>query len=58
MLVRWLDGCFSAASAADRQNFARLLLYEDDQLWSWFLGRSHPEDAELDALVQRIRSAA
>lgn len=58
LLVRWLDAGFSAASARDRQNFERLLKVEDDQLWNWFLGRSHSPDPELDDLVQRIRGAA
>lgn len=56
LLVRYLDHHFSAAPASERQNFATLLHVEDDQLWAWVLGRSHPEDAELDALVQRICS--
>lgn len=55
LLVRYLDTHFSAASASDRQNFVRLLTVEDDQLWAWFLGRSQPEDSELNALVQHIR---
>jgi antitoxin CptB len=58
LLVRYLDTHFSAASATDRQNFVRLLTVEDDQLWAWFLGRSQPEDSELNALVQLIRGTA
>lgn len=57
VLVRYLDTHFIAASASERHNFVRLLETEDDQLWAWILGRSHPQDAELDALVQRVRSA-
>lgn len=57
VLVRYLDRHFIAASASERHNFVRLLETEDDQLWAWVLGRSHPQDPELDALVQRVRSA-
>lgn len=57
VLVRFLDRHFIAASASDRHNFARLLDVEDDQLWAWILGRSHPKDPQLDAIVQRVRSA-
>ena len=57
VLVRYLDRHFIAASASERHNFVRLLETEDDQLWAWILGRSHPQDAELDALVQRVRSS-
>ena len=56
VLVRYLDTHFIAASASERHNFVRLLEVEDDQLWAWVLGRSHPQDPELDALVQRVRS--
>ena len=58
LLLRWLDANFIAASASERHNFERLLTVEDDQLWAWFLGRSQPQDPELDALVQRIRGPA
>jgi antitoxin CptB len=57
VLVRYLDAHFSSASAEEQQNFVRLLESEDDQLWAWILGRSNPQDPELDALVQRIRGA-
>lgn len=58
LLVRYLDAHFCSASAIERENFLRLLKVEDDLLWAWFLGRSHPEDSELDALVQRIRGTS
>jgi antitoxin CptB len=57
VLVRYLDRHFMSASASERHNFVRLLESEDDQLWAWILGRSNPQDPELDALVQRICSA-
>lgn len=55
VLVRYLDGHFILASDAERHNFVRLLAMEDDQLWALLLGRSHSEEAELNALVQRLR---
>lgn len=58
LLLRWLDAHFISASASERHNFERLLKVEDDQLWAWFVGRSHSQDPELDALVQRIRGPA
>jgi len=35
--------------------FLRLLDCEDDKLWRWFMGYEHCPDAELAALVERIR---
>ena len=55
LLVRWLEREWPQASDADRGAFLRLLDCEDDRLWRWFLGHETPTDAELDALVRRIR---
>ena len=55
LLLRWLDRHHAAASEADRGVFLRLLDTEDDKLWHWFMGHETAPDAELDALVQRIR---
>ncbi len=52
---RWLDREHAAASERERGVFLRLLDSEDDRLWRWFLGQEAPLDAELAALVQRIR---
>jgi antitoxin CptB len=57
LLVRYLDNRFVVADSGEQENFVRLLKVEDDLLWAWFMGRSHSEDPELDALVRRIRSA-
>ncbi len=58
VLVRFLDRHFDQSDFATQQNFARLLSVEDDLLWAWMLGRSHPEDPELDVLIQRICGTA
>jgi antitoxin CptB len=55
LLERWLDRAHAAASERERGVFLRLLDCEDDRLWRWFLGYEAPPDAELAALVQRIR---
>ena len=56
LLERWLDQKWAASSDAQRGVFLRLLDSEDDRLWRWFLGHENAPDAELDALVQRIRT--
>jgi antitoxin CptB len=48
---RWLE-----ADSAERAVFDRLLACEDDRLWRWFLGYETAEDADLHALVERIRT--
>jgi len=56
LTLRYLDQRHAAASEAERAVFLRLLDTEDDKLWHWFMGHDTAPDAELDALVQRIRS--
>ena len=48
---RWLE-----ADSTERAVFDRLLACEDDRLWRWFLGYETAEDADLHALVERIRT--
>ena len=53
---RYLDTEWRGDSEPQRGVFLRLLDCEDDKLWHWFMGHETPFDAELAALVQRIRS--
>ncbi|HET6397716.1 MAG TPA: succinate dehydrogenase assembly factor 2 [Pseudoxanthomonas sp.] len=53
---RWLEHGHPTASEAERRVFLRLLDCEDDRLWRWFMGYEACPDAELDALIARIRS--
>lgn len=55
LLERWLETEWAAASEAERGVFLRLLDCEDDRLWRWFMGFERPDDAQLEALVQRMR---
>ena len=54
LMLRYLDGRWALADDAERELFVRLLDCEDDKLWRWFMGRERPEDAELEAIVERI----
>ena len=56
LLLRYLDQRYVAAPEAERGVFLRLLDTEDDKLWHWFLGHEIPPDADLDTLVQHIRT--
>lgn len=55
LMLRYLDQGWAQDSEAQRAVFLRLLDGEDDKLWRWFMGYDIPEDAEIAALVERIR---
>ncbi|RLA47630.1 MAG: hypothetical protein DRR04_03610 [Gammaproteobacteria bacterium] len=38
----------------DRERFQQLMICEDQDLFSWFLGREQPDDRELGAIVSKI----
>ena len=56
LLERWLEQGWRDSPTPEREVFLLLLDSEDDRLWKWFLGHETPDDAALDALVQRIRA--
>ena len=56
LFERYLELGWRQDSDIQRGVFLRLLDCEDDKLWHWFMGHETPSDAELAALVQRIRS--
>lgn len=53
---RYLDREWRQSSQAERGVFLRLLEVEDDRLWHWFMGHDTSADAEIQRLVDRIRS--
>jgi len=44
-------------SAADRARYARLLEFDDCDIFDWIQGRGEPDDRDLVDLVVRIRAA-
>ncbi|MFC3816703.1 succinate dehydrogenase assembly factor 2 [Lysobacter sp. GCM10012299] len=56
LFERYLDHAWRQADEGERVVFLRLLETEDDKLWHWFMGNDAPTDADLAALVARIRS--
>ena len=56
LFERWLAHGWESASEAERGVFLRLLDCEDDRLWRWFMGYEACPDAELSALIARIRT--
>lgn len=55
LMLRYLDAAWVQDSEAQRGVFLRLLECEDDKLWRWFMGHELAADAEIAALVERIR---
>ena len=55
LMLRYLDQAWAQDSDAQRGVFLKLLDGEDDKLWRWFMGYDTPEDAQIAALVERIR---
>ena len=53
---RYVDREWAGASEAERGVFLRMLDCEDDRLWRWFMGYEACPDAELSALIVRIRA--
>ncbi len=56
LFERYLDRAWRQTGEDERVVFLRLLETEDDKLWHWFMGHDAPTDADLAALVARIRS--
>jgi len=56
LLERWLAQRWEAASDAEYGVFLCLVDVEDDRLWAWLMGHEVPDNAELAALVDTIRT--
>jgi antitoxin CptB len=56
LLARYLERKWRQSPEAERAVFLRLLETEDDRLWHWFMGHESSGDAEIQTLVERIRS--
>ena len=54
VLGPFVEGCYLSLNAADKQIFERLMLCEDQDLFTWFLRRQRPDDEELQSLVEQI----
>ena len=55
LFAGFLDRHYDALNEDQRRAFARLLGCEDQELYAWLMGRADAPDAELQALVARVR---
>lgn len=54
VLAPFVEDRYMDLSPADKALFQRLMLSEDQDLFSWFLRRQQPEDGELIPIVKQI----
>ena len=52
----WLDECFPAADAVQRQAFDELLDVQDPDLWDWVMGHARPPRTDWQAIIDDIRA--
>lgn len=55
LLGDFLDQGYARLSSAEREDFARLLGCQDQQLHHWLIGETEPTESAPRALVRRIR---
>ena len=54
VLEPFVNTRYSDLSDLDRATFQRLMLREDQELFSWLLQRAEPEDKEFAAIIEQI----
>ena len=55
-LLRFLDEDFRTLDADEQATFSRMLEAQDQTLHGWLMGRTPPEEADVQRLVARIRA--
>ncbi len=54
VLEPFVNARYAELDEGDRERFRQLMLSEDQDLFSWFLGREQPDDEELVDIVNQI----
>jgi antitoxin CptB len=54
VLEPFVTGRYADLDERDRERFQQLMICEDQDLFSWFLGREQPRDEELAVIVSKI----
>ncbi len=55
VLTRYLETCYDAADAADKQAFEYLLECQDPDILRYILRQEEPEDKEILRIIEKIR---
>ena len=54
VLEPFVTARYAQLDERDRQRFQQLMLCEDQDLFTWFMGREQPADKELEAIVSEV----
>jgi len=54
MLGPFVQHAYLLLSDSDQQHYRQLLECEDQDLFSWFLGRVEPQDEDIEIIVKKI----
>lgn len=54
ILVPFVENCYKGLDEINQQRYIDLLEGEDNDLFSWFLGRGKPDDPGLRCIVDQI----
>ncbi len=54
ILLPFLENRYSELEESDQARFRKLLACQDPELFSWFMGKSVPEDAEMQKIVEMV----
>ena len=56
LFMPFVETGFDALPETEKETFERLLTCDDPDLFAWFMGHQHCDDAELDAMIKHILS--
>jgi antitoxin CptB len=56
ILQPFFEQYYAELSAAEQNDFERLLASSDQELYLWFIGNERPDDEELQRLVIKIKN--
>lgn len=54
MIMPFYEQCFDALSSQEQQDFIALLEYDDPQLFRWLMRQARAEQANINAIVDKI----
>ena len=54
VLAPFVDACYASLDETDRWRFEQLVSCEDQDLYTWLMGRIEPDNEELAAIVHKV----
>lgn len=56
ILLPFIENVYPTLEAADQLSYQRLLECEDQDMYAWFMRRENPQDANLQRIVELVRT--